>query len=475
MVKRTSSYTRSPSVTPEQLPRLTAVIEVLAGVTTVSAAARSLGLSRNHFQTILHRTVAAMLEALATHAGGRPARHRELTRLQSELAQLQRENRRLRTQVESTEQLLTVASGLLHGRLRATGRQARRRTPGESGGEDSGDSEATGRRRLLEGVAAMRRLGVNGPLAAGLAGVHVATLRRWRAAERGCSACPIPRQPRRRPACAAAVEDVRELVRKLHGLVGADSLSHSVAGISRRAAARIKAETLTAMERERRASLTRVVVNDPGVLRGMDAMHFATDRGRRFALISADGAAPYRTNLVVGEHYDTALVERALRADLERNGAPLVYRLDRAGAHTAPAARAVLEAHEVLLLQGPAHYPGFYGQLERQNREHRAWTAHLPTLSPEQLEPCLVEMLDCVNALWRRRSLQWHTASEAWSARPPLAVDRTTLRQEVHERAIRIARDIPPRAMSNGVAERLAIIQTLERRGYLRQEAGGWC
>ncbi len=474
MAKRTPSYTPAPTVAPPQLPRLTAVIEVMAGVKTVAAAARSLGLSRNHFQTILHRAVGAMLDALTTHRGGRPARDRERLSLQAQVAQLQRENRRLRTQVESSEQLLTVASGLLQGRIRRTGRQARRKA-GSGGGEDNAEHDAAERRRIVAGVAAMRRLGVSNALAAGLAGVHLSTLRRWRLARREGGTCASPRRASRRLACAVAVAGVRELVRRLHGLVGADSLRHSVAGISRRAAARVKAETLAAMERERRAALTRVVVSLPGVLRGMDAMHFATREGTRYALICADGAVPYRTSLTTGIRYDASLVERTLRADIEQNGAPLVYRLDRAAAHSAPAARALLEEHEVLLLQGPPHYPGFYGQLERQNREHRAWVDTLPTLSGEQLAACLEQMRHGVSALWRRRSLRWHTAAELWSARSPLEIDRPALRQEVHDRAIHIARRIEPRPHARDLAERLAIIQTLERMGYLRQEIGGWC
>ena len=474
MSKRTPSYTPSPAVTPEQLPRLTAVIEVMAGVTTVSAAARSLGLSRNHFQTILHRAVAAMLASLAMHSGGRPARDRERRNLNAQAAQLQRENRRLRRQVESTEQLLTVAGGLLQGRIRRTGRQARRKA-GSGGDEDNTEHDVSERGRILEGVAAMRRLGVSSALAAGLAGVHLATLRRWRAATRDGGSCPRHRRTSRTLACAPAIAGVRELVRRLHGLVGAESLRHSVAGISRRAAARVKAETLAAMEQERRASLTRVLVSLPGVLRGMDAMQFTSRGGTLYALVCADGAVPYRTSLTTGIRYDARLVEQTLRADIEANGPPLVYRLDRAAAHTTPAARALLEQHEVLLLQGPPHYPGFYGQLERQNREHRAWTAQLPALSREQLAPCLEQMRHGVNALWRRRSLQWHTAAEAWSARPPLDVDRQVLRQEVNDRAIHIARRIQPRGQPRDLAERLAIIQTLERMGYLRQEVGGWC
>lgn len=101
--------------------------------------------------------------------------------------------------------------------------------------------------------------------------------------------------------------------------------------------------------------------------------------------------------------------------------------------------------------------------------------AQLPPLSHEDIGPCLEQMRRRVNDLWRRRSLQWHTATEAWSARPPIEIDRTALRQEVHDRATHIARGIPPGRQPRDLAERLAIIQTLEQMGYLRQEVGGWC
>jgi hypothetical protein len=168
-------------------------------------------------------------------------------------------------------------------------------------------------------------------------------------------------------------------------------------------------------------------------------------------------------------------VVRALAADLEQNGTPLVLRFDRASAHDAPAVRALLEAHRVTPLHGPPRYPCFYGQLERQNREHRAWVSTLRPQSCASLEPCLAEMLVCVNTLWRRRTLNWHTASEAWSARPALNVDRDAFREEVLERAQCIAHRLKRDAQPADLAERLAIQQTLERMGYLRQELGGWC
>jgi hypothetical protein len=207
----------------------------------------------------------------------------------------------------------------------------------------------------------------------------------------------------------------------------------------------------------------------------MDAMHLRSVEGRCYALFCADAAVPYRTSVTTGSRYDASLVVKALSTDIERNGAPIVYRLDRARAHGALDVRAVLDANEILVLHGPPRYPRFYGQLERQNREHRAWAQILKELPREEVEPCLERMLYGVNDIWKRRTLGWKTAAEAWSARPQLKIDRPALREEVQERTARIARELEARGKPADLAERLAIEKALETRGYLRQEIGGWC
>jgi hypothetical protein len=317
----------------------------------------------------------------------------------------------------------------------------------------------------------MRRFGLTTELAAALAGVHASTLRRWRARrdER------VITRRRTRPVTRLAAACAEDLVRRLHGLIGADALRHCVVGLSRRAALSIKARTLSAMERERKASLIRITVTQPGIVRGLDAMHFAATDGPLYALIAADGAVPYRSTLTTATRCDTPFIVRTLAADFERNGAPLVLRIDRAKAHATRAVHALLEAHGVLPLQGPPHYPRFYGQLERQNREHRLWMATLPRQPRALLTPHLQQMLHGVNALWPRRSLAWQTPAQMWNDRPGLTVDRRAFREEVHERARHIAHRLKRRRQPHDLAERLAIERTLERMGYLRQEIGGWC
>jgi transposase InsO family protein len=229
------------------------------------------------------------------------------------------------------------------------------------------------------------------------------------------------------------------------------------------------------MEHERKRALARVTLTAPDVMRGLDGMHLLGADGALHALFIADAAVPYRTHVQTSQRYDAQLVARAIRSDIESNGAPLVYRLDRASPHDSPAVLELLAAYRVLVLHGPPRCPRFYGQHERQNREHRAWEDELALLPFDEIEPCLEEILEAVNKLWRRRALNWRTPYEVWSARARLDVDRDALREEVKERAFRINRTMNRRGKPADLAERLAIEQALQARGYLRKEVGGWC
>ncbi len=472
-MSKKKNYTPAPELPPEVVQRLALMVEVLSGKTSVAAAARALGMSRNHFQSILHRGLGAMIEEITPKPGGRPAKPEAVSALEAEIEQLRRENERLLEDVKTSERVLQVASTMLRGRIGAA-RQGRGKKAKEPSGEQKEEPEGQRRRRLSE-VEAMRQTGCRAALAANAVGVHEATVRRWKARERrraplvqrtGASALRLP---------VGIAERASGLVRALHGQVGAEALRRSVPGISRRQAARVKTQTLRLMERERKAALIRITVTAPDVMRGLDGMHLRAADGTLHALFTADAAVPYRTQVKTARRYDAQLVIRALRSDMEKHGAPLVYRLDRASAHDVPAVHELLKAHQVLVLHGPPRCPRFYGQHERQNREHRAWADELQLLSIEEIGPRLEEVLEAVNKLWRRRTLQWRTASELWSARAPITIDRRALREEVSERAERIRHHMNYRGKPADLAERLAIEQALETRGYLRKEVGGWC
>ena len=259
-------------------------------------------------------------------------------------------------------------------------------------------------------------------------------------------------------------------MQETHGLIGAEALRHSVPGLTRRAAAGIKTDTCRCLERERRSNAERVTIVAPGLVRGFDAMELGRrGAGQEHALIAADGSVPFRTSWTIAARYDGGAVAEILQRDFDTFGAPLVLRLDRARSHDVPAVRDLLEDHRVLALHGPAYYARYYGQLERQNREHRAWLA----ASDGRID--LDTMMAALNSRWRRSTLRWHTAQELWEARPRIDVDRQALADEVNERATRLRRRLNATPAPQDLAWRLAVKQTLIKRGLLRIEKGGWC
>jgi hypothetical protein len=326
----------------------------------------------------------------------------------------------------------------------------------------------------VEAERELRAAGLPPALSCAVVGASPATLRRWRARARGAT---VPGSASVGGRLAAELrEQVAALVRALGGLIGAEALRHAVPGVSRRQAAAVKRDTLAAMERERKREAERVIVAAPGVVRGFDAMmHVPVAEGERFALVAADAAVPFRTTAAAVIRYDGPSVAAVLERDFAQHGAPLVLRADRAKCHAVPEVRDLLRRHGVLLLQGPPRHPGFYGQLERQNREHRAWLAMTGLLTAADLDRLCDEMLLALNAAWPRRTLTWRTSEEAWQARPTIDVDRAALREEVEDRAARIRRQAEGRAAVAAMAERFAIEAALTKRGYLRRVPGGWC
>jgi transposase InsO family protein len=234
----------------------------------------------------------------------------------------------------------------------------------------------------------------------------------------------------------------------------------------------VKHDTLREMERERQAGCQRVLITQPGIVRGFDQMYVNTTSGRRVLLFSADGAVQYRTSVTLADSYDGTSVHGAVERDFAANGAPLVWRIDRAKQHEDPRVLALLDDAKVLLLHGPPRHPQYYAQLERQNREHRAWLDVLGLVTPDELEREAERMVDFLNGSWPRRTLDWKTASVVWHERQPVDVDRDELREEVRDRAAQLRRDTHLRA---DIAQRFAIEAALTQRQLLQRSAGGWC
>jgi transposase InsO family protein len=267
-----------------------------------------------------------------------------------------------------------------------------------------------------------------------------------------------------------AVERARKLVRATHGQVGAASLAKTC-GLARRRAAEIKKRTLREIEIDRKAKCRSVSVLAPGLVRGFDAMHLRCLDGKAYWLVSADAAVPFRTSVVTTRAYDSESVVAALEADFEQHGPPLVLRLDRIACHRTPDVDRLLSCYGVLALHGPPHHPNFYGQLERQNREHRAYERLLPAVTLDELATAAASMTTALNALWARPTLDWCTAQYAWDHRPMIYVDRRELRQDVEWQAAGLANA----GIEVLTARRLAIESALVERGLLTITQGGRC
>lgn len=474
--ERKSGYTTVPEIPPEVQERFMECVRVLSGAETVTGAAKHLGITRVQMQTVVHRMIeGAIIGLSARPSGPKPKSPRE-RELEEKVKHLEKQLRAAEEHAAMMERFVEVTGDLIRtGRAIGRGRRSPS-SPRSSASTKSSkpdpeprrgtDPDPTRSREMkLALLVAMTAAGIAMQVAAKLLGVDASTLRRWRSRKVEAVGAKA------RELSVEVVARVRERVRATRGLIGADALRRAVDGVSRRQAASIKRDTLTKMEMERRERAEPIEIAAPGIVRGFDVMHLATHDGARWLLVAADAAVPYRTSATLVERYDAASVRDAIERDLERNGAPLIWRMDRASSHRVPSVRALLDAHGVLVLHGPPRRPTFYSQLERQNREHRAMLRVLgerPRVADidRELEP----MRHALNELWPRRALGWQTPADHWTRRPILIEDRAALRREAQRRAaLLMARDA---AADEDWAWRIAIEQALIDRGYLRMTTG---
>lgn len=461
-----STYEARPEIPPALQRRFQMIKAVLAGQMTISEASRELGIARVNMQTLVHRAEAAIVSSLEPRSTGPAPKSPTEKALREQVKRLEKQNAKLEKEMQAADDMMAAAGEIirhLRGLAPESSRTSSPRSKRSAKTTTDDDPEAAMKRALHCVLDHLRTRSSIAMRTAQMLRIDPKTLRRWIA--RMASGKPLVgrRGGGVQVASSEAEGRVRELVIALHGRSGAESLARSVVGISRRRAAAIKAEVLTEIERDRRAQCSHVQVLTIGAVRGFDQMYLADG----FALVSADAAIPYRTSLAYVGTYEALTCAEVLDEDFWREGPPLVLRLDRARCHTAEPVLSVLKRHRVLLLQGPPRYPQYYGQLERQNLEHRAWWSHElhPTQSPQQR---LDLMKTAFNNLWLRPTLGWRNATQCWQARAPLDDDRDELRDDVERRAAALRASSVP----HDLAMRLAIEQALTQRGHLRVTPG---
>jgi hypothetical protein len=485
MAKSRRQYSRAPRVDDTLvLRRFTAIVDVMAGRISVTEGAERLGLSRLRFQSMSNRALEAMLTELAPKPPGRPKRSDKERQLEYENKKLkERLDRALQEQYQNGRMLEALAKALRPKKRAAPGSTQRRAgrpkeptstspAPTAASSSDSDDDGPAARLRSAEALVDVK---VPVSVVAPVVGVSTATLRRWRARRRAGLPLRTRAARRRTDPPPELVQELEAAVRSTEGLVGAAGLCRLVPGASRRQAASVKDRVVCEVERERKADCTRVVVAQPGVVRGFDQLWALSTDGLLPALVTADAAVPFRTSITLAKVYDARSVARALDRDFSLHGAPLVLRLDQAKCHDAEPVPDVLAEHRVLALHGPPRYPQYYGQLERQNREHRAWLDRVGPLSAARLADELDRMRVALNASWPRRTLGWQTAEERWNQRPLLSIDRDALCDEVTELAHSLRPPASTHLNSRCPAWRRAIELTLTRHGLLTKFSRGDC
>jgi hypothetical protein len=450
---RPPTYTPAPELPadPEIRRRFAEMIAILAQTQTVAGAARNLDLSRNHVQSMLHKVITAVIEELTPKPAGRPAKPAREAELEAENARLKAQLEALQRRTAMVERMMEVVGGIASGKVSLPRSRAKKTKP-----EDPEPAPHPI-------VTTMREQHIPTRVCAQVLGVSPSTVRRLKQARALRRACERAEDP-------AQHGHVRSIVRATHGLVGAAGLSRAT-GLPRRRCAEIKRREVREMELERRARCASVVLAAPSVMRGFDAMHVEAIEGKAYWLVAADAAVPYRTSIATVTSYDSASVVEALRLDFEVNGAPLVLRLDRIACQRTPEVDALLDAHLVLALHGPPRHPYYYGQLERQNRDHRAWYRLLPPVTLRELAAAGCDMRTSLNALWPRPTLDGCTAEQAWQRRRPVDVDRHELRHEVE----RCTTHLLAGGAKPLTARRIAIESALMNRGLLTINQGGWC
>lgn len=464
MEEKKKTYVEAPKVDEELQNLWGTVLAAYVGSIEVTEGARRLGLSRNHFQTKMHKAMTAAVETLMPQPKGRPPKPARERELEAENAQLRRQVAKLSEELESVERILGVATAFVKERSRST-RTKKEKTVSPSKPEEP-DGEA---RAKLQTIESLRAQGLKVKWAVAAVVSSRSTYGRWKkkcvrgevlVKKRGPSPEPLSPQTR------SIIED---RVRATHGLVGAAPLAKQV-GASRRECAQVKAELCTELEQERKRATMRVHVAAPGIIRAMDQKYV---HGReRVLLICADGDVPYRTTITAPERYDGPAVARVLAMDIAEHGAPLVYRMDRAAHHRVPEVERLLADHRVLQLQGPPRTPQFNGHIERQNREHEPWLARAWRPGEDLLAECEVMKRE-LNRV-PRRTLGWQSAQTRWENRPNVEGWRDDVWNEVQDRVARNWRQRPSQARIEDV-ERLAIEDALISRGLVRIEVGGWC
>jgi transposase InsO family protein len=257
------------------------------------------------------------------------------------------------------------------------------------------------------------------------AGLNYRRLLRWRA--RATAGQPVLAQPGPKKTQLPLADLHAEIAALRHGRRrsrGTAALYDKHRGsISRRDFARLVATERDRQNQLRRQVCKQVTWHQPNLAWSIDATERGRDeRGQKLYihavrdLSSRYGFEPLSSTESKGE-----AIAAHLEKLFERHGAPLFFKRDNGSPLNDDAVDQVLARHGVIPLNSPARYPQYNGAMERGIRQvQEALGACLPTPSrwqPEAVAPYIMAVQHELNCR-PRRSLQGHSACEAYHHRP---------------------------------------------------------
>ena len=257
-------------------------------------------------------------------------------------------------------------------------------------------------------------------------GMGYRTLLRWRRRVSGGKAPLTPPGPKKTG--PLPLEEVRREIEALRhgrkrsrGICALQVRYQSV--ISRRSVSEMAQEERAKRNAERRRTSKRVTWKEPNLAWAIDATEKGKDEQGTSLYVHAvqDLCTRYRHEPLVAVESKGEAVAAHLERLFEKHGAPLFMKRDNGSPLNHEAVDRVLADHGVIPLNSPAYYPKYNGAVEKGIREMKeALGECLPPAirwQPEQIRPYILAVHHDLNCR-RRRSLQGHTACEAYQHQP---------------------------------------------------------
>lgn len=108
-----STYEPQPEIPAELERRFEVVMDAIAGRITIVEAAEALSIARVNMQTMIHRAQAAIVESLQPRPTGPKPKPSAEKVLESEVERLQKENLKLKTQLQAADDMMGAAGEII--------------------------------------------------------------------------------------------------------------------------------------------------------------------------------------------------------------------------------------------------------------------------------------------------------------------------------------------------------------------------